>query len=96
MTLKFRISTDSIQAIYPKEVSFFVKDLGIFEQHVGKEYTEQEIKAIIADLIMNPPYVEGSMHLKVSVLYNGGYYHILNFKNFNYQNQEKGNLTIKQ
>lgn len=94
--LKFRIDTKTIKAIYPYETSFFVKDLGVLAKHEGKIYTEQEVKEIIADLIMNPPYIEGAMSLKLSVSFNGGYYHILDFKNLKYREQAKGNPTIKQ
>lgn len=94
--LEFKIDTKTIKTVYPYETSFYVEDLGVLAKHEGKTYSEQEVKEIIADLIMNPPYIEGAILLNLAVTFNGGYYHILDFRNLNYENQQKGDTAIKQ
>ena len=60
---------------------------------------KKEIDKIICELITRHPYVENAMRLKLSVQWTDGnitgYYHILDFDNDNFEQQNRGNLEIK-
>ena len=81
---------------YPYETGQRVLNYGVLEEYMGKQFTRDEIDEIICKLITKHPYVSGSMDLKLSIsrMESEGkyieYYHILTFKNDNYDNQEKG------
>lgn len=57
------------------------------------------IDKIIAKMILKHPYIDNSMNLKLSIMRKtakvDSFYHILNFRNYNYENQVKGDTTIK-
>ena len=93
----FYIDFDSIRTCYPYDVSRSVKsNLGELEKHRDKKYTMLEMNRIIARLIQNPPYVSGSMDIKICVMRGRAYHHILDFKNYDYKNQTREeNPTIK-
>ena len=84
---------------YPYEVSKVTKDYGVLSEYIGKRYNRDEIDKIICELIMKHPYIEHSMWLKLSIMWEKenviGYYHILNFENDNDEKQSKGSLEIK-
>ena len=75
------------------------KDYGVLSDYIGKYYNRDEIDKIICGLIMRHPYIEHSMFLKITVEYTDGnltgFYHLLNFENYNDENQSKGSLEIK-
>ena len=86
--------------IYPCEVDQRITDYGVLSQYVNNVYTEEEIDAIIAEMIIRHPYIENSMCIILNVKHvvvgeYEEYYHMLNFKNFDYENQERGNTTVK-
>lgn len=84
---------------YPYDVSKATKNYGVLSEYMGKYFNRDEVDKIICELIMKHPYVENSMYLNLSVKWTDenvtGYYHILNFKNDNYEKQSKGSLEIK-
>lgn len=90
---------------YPNETNKIVDDYGVLSQYMGKYYSRDEIDAIICELITEHPYVSGSFRLEMSVMYierfntgiDGcmGYYHILDFQNFDYKRQKCGDTAIK-
>lgn len=84
---------------YPYEVDKKVKEYGVLSEYIEKRYDRDKIDKIICELIMRHPYIEHSMWLKLSVMWEEkntiGYYHILNFKNDNDEKQSKGSLEIK-
>ena len=84
---------------YPYESGKKVNDFGVLSKYVGKRYNRDEIDKIICKLIMKHPYIEGSMWLKIYVMWEKenttGYYHMFNFKNDNDEKQSKGSLEIK-
>lgn len=80
---------------YPYETDKRVLNYGVLEEYMDKQFTRDEIDEIICKLITKHPYVSGSMDLKLSIsrIEEGKYrqyYHILTFKNDNYDSQEKG------
>lgn len=90
---------DFMAYCYPYDVSKKVTDYGVLSEYIGKRYNRDEIDKIICELIMKHPYIEHSMWLNLSVMWEekntSGYYHILNLKNDNHDNQSKGNMAIK-
>ena len=56
---------------------------------------EDEMDKIIAEMILRHPYIDNSKRLSLAVMRNQSYYHILEFRNYNYNKQEKGNESIK-
>lgn len=94
--MKFYIDTKNISITYPSQVSERVDSLGIFSEYENKKFALKEINEIIANLMVMYPYVEGSMNLKVSIMGNGHYHQILNFKNYEYEKQSaKSESTVK-
>jgi len=90
---------DFITYCYPYDISKSIKDYGALSKYIGKYFNRDEMDKIICELIMKHPYVENSMWLQLSVQWIEenvtGYYHILNFKNDNYEKQNKGSFEIK-
>lgn len=90
---------DFITYCYPYDVSRRTKNYGVLSDYIGKYYNRDEIDKIICELITRHPYVENSMRLKLAVQWTDGnttgYYHILDFVNDNYKQQNRGNLEIK-
>lgn len=89
---------DNITYCYPCEVSKKITQYGKLEKYIGKKYTRKEINKVISKLINQIPYVPGSMYLKINVCTLSDdreeFYHTLNFKNFNYKEQERRNSSI--
>lgn len=96
---KYYIEVKSITYCYPYEVDKKVTDYGVLNKYIGKEFSRKEIDKIIAKMIINHPYIDNSMNLKLSVMRKTekfkSFYHILDFRNYNYENQVKGDKTIK-
>ena len=90
---------DFITYCYPYEVSKSTKNYGVLTQYIGKTFNRNEIDKIICEMIMNHPYIEGSMDLKIRIMWEEegimGYYHSLDFTNDNDEKQNKGSLEIK-
>ena len=88
-----------ISYCYPYDYSRITRDYGVLQQYMGREYNQEEIDKIICELIIRHPYVENSMQLDINIMWENqnasGYYHILTFRNDNYDNQTKSDLTIK-
>lgn len=88
-----------ISCCYPYDISRATKNYGILSEYIGKCFDRDEIDKIICELIMRHPYIEYSMYLQLSVQWMDGnmtgYYHILNFRNDNYGEQNRGSLEIK-
>ena len=88
-----------ISYCYPYDYSKRTKDYGVLQQYMGKKYNREEIDKIICELVIRHPYIENSMNLDISIMWENenaiGYYHILNFRNDNYGNQTKSDLIIK-
>ena len=84
---------------YPYETSKVAKDYGVLSKYIGQFYNRDEIDKIICEMIMNHPYINGSMWLKLHVMWDDegvtGFYHILDFENDNCEKQRKGSLKIK-
>lgn len=95
---KYFIS-ERITYCYPYQTCGVTKDYGVLSDYIGKYYNRDEIDKIICGLIMRHPYIEHSMFLKITVEYTDGnltgFYHLLNFENYNDENQSKGSLEIK-
>ena len=89
----------TISYCYPNDYSRATKDYGILEQYMGIRYSREEIDKIICELITKHPYIDNSMDLGINIMWETedceGYYHILTFDNDNYEEQAKGDLTIK-
>ena len=96
---KYYIEVNSITYCYPYEVDKRAVDYGVLNKYIGKEFSRKEIDKIIAKMILKHPYIDNSMDLKLSVMRKTekfkSYYHILNFRNYNYEKQVKGDKTIK-
>ena len=97
----FYIETESIRYCYPYECSKTAKSYGVLEPYIGKHYTREEIDKVIAELITRHPYIEGSMSLHVDIIRKtspdslDSYFHMLEFQNYEYGKQEKGDTQIK-
>ena len=90
---------DFITYCYPSDVSRMTQNYGVLSDYIGKYFNRDEIDGIICELIMRHPYVENAMSLGLSVKWTdrntAGYYHILDFDNDNFEQQNRGNLEIK-
>lgn len=98
---------EHIAYCYPFEVSKRTKNYGVLNDYIGKYYTQEEIDEIICEMIKKHPYVENSMNIKIEIerkverCVNGKkrilreLYHILDFRNYNYNNQKRGEIEIK-
>lgn len=86
---------------YPYETTRKVNDYGVLSKYIGKYFTRDEVDKIICKLITRHPYIENSMRLEIRIMWNNetmyssGFYHILDFRNDNFENQSKGSLEIK-
>ena len=86
---KFYIDFSHITRIYPRETSKRVQNFGVLEQFKDNKYTLREINEIIAELMVKTPFIKGSMEIKLTVNSNRGYHHILVFKNYEYEKQNR-------
>ena len=96
-----------ISYCYPFEISKNTKNYGVLNDYIGKYYTQEEIDEIICEMIKRHPYIENSMNIKIEIernverYVNGKrriareFYHILDFRNYNYNNQKRGGTEIK-
>lgn len=89
----------SISYCYPNDYSRLTKDYGVLEQYMGKEYGREEIDKIICELITKHPYIENAHSLDINIMWGTerieGFYHMLSFENDNFEQQAKGDLSIK-
>ena len=85
----FYIDFRTIRMIYPRQVSTYVEDYGILEQYKDKKYTLKEINEIVADLVTKTPYINNSMDIKINIMSNRGYHHMLVIRNYDYDKQER-------
>lgn len=96
---KYFIEVNSITYQYPYGIDKKVTDYGVLNKYIGKEFSREEIDKIIAEMIIKHPYIDNSMNLKLSIMKKNAkvqsFYHILNFRNYNYENQVKGDTAIK-
>ena len=95
---KYYIS-EIISYCYPHDYLQTTKDYGVLEQYINKDYNREEIDKIICELITRHPYIENSFTLDINIMWETettiGYYQMLSFKNDNFKEQTKGDLTIK-
>lgn len=91
----YYIDEKSIRCCYPYEADKRIIDYGVLTKYIGKMFSRKEIDKIISEMIIRHPYIEGSKKLHMAVMRNQSYYHILDFHNYNYGKQEKGNGSIK-
>lgn len=88
---------------YPFDVNRHIrnpKEMGVLEQYIRKDYTRDEIDQIICELITKHPYVDGSMYMKINVMwYNEhntiGSYLMLDVQNDNYEDQQQSDVIVK-
>lgn len=84
---------------YPYETKKLTKEYGVLSKYIGKYFSRDEIDEIICELVMKHPYIENSMMLNLAVMWRDerivGYYHTLDFRNDNYEKQNRGSLEIK-
>lgn len=84
---------------FPYETWKTVKNYGVLQKYIDKKYTREEIDKIICEMIANHPYIEGSMFIKIRICkkekYGVSYYHLLDFRNYQYERQKKHSLEIK-
>lgn len=92
---EYYIDEKSIRYYYPFETDKKVVDYGVLAEYIGKKFSRKEMDKIIAEMILRHPYIDNSKRLSLAVMRNQSYYHILEFRNYNYNKQEKGNESIK-
>lgn len=85
----FYIDFKTIRMCYPREVSEYVVDYGVLKQYKDKKYTLKEINEIAAELIVKMPYISNSMHIKINIMSNRSYHHMLVINNYDYDKQER-------
>lgn len=86
---------ERIEFCYPYEPSQYTNISGELQKHIRKMYSRDEMDEIICELIRRHPFIENSMHIKIYVRHNNNFYHILTFKNDNYEEQQRGSLEVK-
>ena len=86
---KFYINLETIKMCYPSAISTSVKNYGVLSKYENKKYTLHEINAIVAELIIKQPFISNSMFLEICIMNGGGYHHILNISNYEYENQKR-------
>lgn len=92
---EFYIDEKSIRYCYPCETEKKVTDYGVLAKYIGKRFSEREIDKIISEMILRHPYIDNSMSLHLSIMKNHSCYHILTFRNYDYNKQKKGDSSIK-
>lgn len=97
VAIKFEIS--EIQCCFPHDVKQELKDWGVLEKYKYKEFSFEAIRNIISELNVEYPYIENSMSLYITVMWNYdddcGYHQIIDFVNYEYSNQKRSDLEIK-
>lgn len=92
---EYYIDEKSIRYCYPYETEKKATDYGVLTKYIGKKFSEREMDKIIAEMILRHPYIDNSMRLELAIMRNHSYYHILTFRNYDHNKQEKGNGSIK-
>lgn len=92
---EYYIDEKSIRCQYPYEADKRVTDYGVLTKYIGKKFSRKEMDKIIAEMIIKHPYIDNSKCLHIAVMRNRSYYHILEFRNYKYENEVKGNTGIK-
>lgn len=92
---KYYINEKSIRFHYPYETDKRVSDYGVLSEYIGKSFSRKEMDEIIAEMILRHPYVEGSRNLHLAVMRNQSHYHLLEFHNYKYKAQTKGDGSVK-
>lgn len=88
-----------ISYCYPYECDRKTQSYGVLKKYMGNKYTREEMDRIIAELVMRHPYVSNSMSLKIRFMKQSdkiaSFYCVIDFKNYDYPNQKKGDKYIK-
>lgn len=91
-----------VTTCYPYESDKSVKteNLGVLSDYMDKTYTRKEIRELMAKLIVQHPYIEGSMRVSISVMREVTnshieFYQTLTFENTEHEEQEIGDKEIK-
>lgn len=92
---EFYIDEKSIKYCYPFETNKTATNYGVLEKYIGKKFSREEMDRIIAEMIIRHPYIENSMQLHLAIMRNRSYYHILEFHNYKYEKEIKGDIEIK-
>lgn len=97
MKEEYYIEEKSIRYCYPCETDRRIteKDYGVLTNYIGKKFTREEMDQIVSEMVLRHPYVSNAMHLHLAVMRNRSYYHILDFHNYDYKNQERGDVSIR-
>lgn len=89
---------ESVRYCYPSDVSRRTSEYGVLAPYMGRELSREEADKAICEMVMSHPYVSGAMDLKVNVMWKEegarGYYHMMEFRNEDYDHQKKGSLEI--
>lgn len=93
---------ENVSTCYPYKSSESVEsnDLGVLTDYMNKTYSRKEIRELMAKLIMQHLYIEGSMNVSVNIMREEigdgiSYYQTLVFKNTEHEQQEIGDSKIK-
>lgn len=90
---------ESVKYCYPGDVSRNTNNYGVLAPYMGRELSREEADRAICEMVMSHPYVKGAIDLKVTVMWKEdgarGYYHMLEFRNEDYDRQKKGSLEIR-
>lgn len=97
MKEEYYIEKDSLRYYYPYEADRRIteKDYGVLTNYIGKKFTREEMDQIISEMVLKHPYVSNAKGLHLAVMRNHSYYHILDFRNYDYENQERGDVSIR-
>ena len=86
---KFYINLNTIEMCYPSSIRTKVKNHGVLSKYENEKYTLHEINAIVAEFINKQPFISNSMFLEICIMNGGGYHHILNISNYEYENHKR-------
>lgn len=92
----------SIAYCYPYSINQSLKEdeYGVLGPYIGNMYSRTAMDSIICEMIMNHPYVDGAMRLKVNIMcydekkHRTSFYHMLVFQNYEYGEQERSSMKI--
>lgn len=84
---------------YPYDVTQRTKDYGVLSKYIGKKFNRSKMDQIVCEMITRHPYIDHSMCLRIHVMWEendvAGFYHMLDFKNDNHDEQSKGTTEIR-
>lgn len=84
---------EHITICYPYETSCTIRRYGVLDGIIGERMSQSEIDKVICEMVTRHPYVSGSMRLHLAVMWEdgnvNGYYHIFDFANDRYAEQDK-------